>query len=213
MSGSSITDPLYVYVVEEEGNATVRAQGFFKAKGSKIEVKGNVGEITTDVISFPYDVTILQGYFHARLNHIGDSVSCHVAPNAVVGVIEAPVFAGDANVVVSETVTQNMKVGFNMRITDGVNNNNLGEIVAVNGNIFTVENPPTANFSPLSPTYVQQTITLVDNLHITVPYVQFTFAGKKQRGKGLPKNVPLVIEYHNHSGGEKDFSYVIEFIY
>lgn len=199
-----------VFVVEEESLTT---QGFFRTKGRNLLISGNVGDVTTDVLTWPYDTTILHGWFHTTNNHVGDQVSCYVSPGVVVGAIDAPVTAGDTEIVVSQTVMDNFAVGFEMEITDGVTSNKLGEVSAMNGNLFTVTTAATDNFSPLSPTYVKQTVVIVEDMPIVAPLSRYAFAEKKQRGKGLPANIPLVIQYNNLSGGEKYFAYTIEYMY
>jgi hypothetical protein len=130
-------------------------------------------------------------------------------------VISAPVYAGNTTINVTSTVTDNLNSGYYVNITDGVNNDLLGEVIdinAISGNI-TVETAATNSFSPLSPTYVQMTVKIADCLCINVGGLRYAFAEKKLGGKYIPKNTPLYIHYTNNSGNAKTFTYHLEYLY
>ncbi len=198
-------------MIEEE--ESLKTQGYFKTLGRTISINGNVDSITTDILSWPYDITILHGWFYSQDDQVGDTVSCTVAPGVVVGAITTPLYQGNNEITVTQSVIDNSAIGHKLSLTDGVHVSDMGEVIAIDGNMYTMENNSSYTFSPLSPTYVKQTIDIVCDMKINVGKVRYAFAEKKQRGKGLPKNIPLVIEYHNHTGNSKQFSYVVEFIY
>lgn len=198
-------------IIEEE--YSTKTQGYFRSKGVKMVIDGNVGAVTSEIMTWDYPITLLTGWFHAKNNHVGDWVSCKIAPDMIIGSIEAPVYVGNTDITVSYTVTQNSAIGFDLTLTDGVNSNYMGEVIAINGNVFTMKNPAVNSFSPLSPTYIKQTVTVVDRISIEVPLSKYSFAEKKQGGKGIPPNVPVVIYYHNESGGNKFFSFNVEYMY
>lgn len=171
--------------------------------------------MTSHTHSWPYNTTILAGWFNSAAGNVGDSVNVYVAPNIVTGAIGAPVSINDVDITVTPTVIDNIAIGFHLNLTDGVSLADLGRVIAIDpiASVVTVENGSTSVFSPLSPTYVRQTVHLVDNLHINVSNTRYGFAEKKLGGKNLPANIDLVIEYKNITGGAKDFTYNIEYIY
>lgn len=199
-----------VMIEEEE---SIRTQGYFRSKGFKMNIDGNVGSVTSFDISWPYDTTILEGWFVPHSQNVNDCVSADIAPNTITGSIIAPLVTGNNIIEVSETVVENAALGFNLQVTDGVNVDNLGEIIDISNNHLTMEKASTNTYSPSAPTYVRQTIKLIDNLSITHDGGRVGFAQKKQRGKGLPKNHPLRINYENVSGSDKTFALNIEYMY
>ena len=199
-----------MYKRQEE---TFQTQGHFRSKGFKMNIDGNVGSVTYLDISWPYNTTILEGWFVPQAYNVNDCVSSVIAPNTITGTLLAPLVTGNNMVEVSHTVIDNAAIGFNLEITDGANLDDMGEIIEISNNLLTMEKTATNTYSPLTPTYVRQTVKLVDELCITHDGGRIGFAQKKQRGKGLPKNIPLRIEYNNITGNVKDFSLNIEYIY
>jgi hypothetical protein len=199
-----------VQIEEEE---SLKTQGYFKSIGRTITIDGNVDSVTTDTLVWPFHVTILTGWFYSQDDQVGDSVGATVAPGVVVGALTAPLYSGNNEISVTQTVIDNTAVGHRIALTDGVHTYDMGRVTEINNNVYTMENNSSYTFSPLSPTYVKQTIDIIRDMKINVGKVRYAFAEKKQRGKGLPKNIPFVIEYHNHTGNTKQFSYIVEFMY
>ena len=62
----------------------------------------------------------------------------------------------------------------------------------------------------LTPTYVQQTVRIIDDMYINVAAAKMSFAEKKMGGKALPAGIQLLVQYTNRTGGAKKFAYNIE---
>jgi len=200
-----------VMIEEEESGKT---QGYFRTMGKTIDIDGNVDSVTQLTIVWPYKTTMLTGWFYSQENQVGDSVSAIVSPDTITGYITSDVTTGDNTANVSSTVIDNIAIGFDISLFNGVTKSHLGEVIGIENEMtLTTTGTSDISYSYTSPTYVIQSINLIDNLRINAPNVKFSFAEKKQRGKGIPANVPTVINYVNHSGGEKTFSFVIEYMY
>lgn len=194
----------------------VPTQGYYKLNGYNQTIpSGAPGSVTSFTHSWPFQVSILNAWFIPDVKQIGDSVDVTVAPNAVIGYIGAGVTPGATVITVSNTVLDNVAVGFNVNITDGVQLNDLGRVIAINrtNSTITVETAATQTFSPASPTYVRMNVKFIEGLHICTTGVRYVVAEKKVGGKGLPPNIPMTVMYKNNDGLAKTFSYNLEYIF
>lgn len=193
----------------------VPTQGYFQSIGREVDIDGNVGSVTLIDHTWPYQVTVLMGSFFASSDNLGDMLEAWVATDKITGNIAAPVAVNDDTITVTSTVIEKLAIGFYMKLYDGVNQSDLGRVLSVDsGNSqITVETPSDQAYSPLTPTYVQQTVRVIDEMYINVSNVRFVFAEKKVGGKAIPPKIPLTIRYHNRTGGAKKFVYKIELIY
>ena len=200
-------------MIEEEESG--RTQGYFKSVCKTIQIDGNVDSVTSLAISWPYKTTLLTGWFYSQQDQVGDYVSAFMAPNTITGYITSDIVSGNNVISVSNTVIENIAVGFDVALTNGVLKSEMGEVLSIdedNMTITTTENADNS-FSYTSPTYFIQTIPIVEDLKINAPGCRFAFAEKKQRGKGVPANTPFVINYINKDGAQKEFSFVVEYMY
>lgn len=201
-----------VKIIEENDGVT---QGFYKMQGFKQTIDacqpGNV--FVFDHIWPYYPITIINGWFMAKSENEGDMLHCTVADDTIIGAITAPVFSGNTVISVTDTVIQHIAKGYRVNITDGVNLNDLGQVVSKTINTITVSSPAQTTFSPLSPTYVRMTADVIENLHIPIGKQRYAFAEKKMGGKYLPAGIPLKIKYINQDGNAKTFAYNMEYLY
>lgn len=201
-----------VKIIEEDGET----QGIYKLHGFTREIpEGNVGDVSTFTHTWKYPITLSNGWFISTNDMKGDIIDCVVADNLTIGVISSPVNIGDSNVSVSSTVIPNLFNGYTLTLTDGVNIDNMGEVVELNNgnNIVTVENNSQHYYSPLSPTYVKMGVKVIENFSIPAGEQRYAFAEKKIGGKYIPKDIPVVIKYTNNTGNSKVFMYNIEYLY
>ncbi len=151
--------------------------------------------------------------FYSTPDNVGDYIDANVT--TVVGVIEANVSANATEIVVSDDVMENVYNGYSLDITDSVNTNNLGEILAVHtgNNTIAVTKQATQSFSTLSPTNVEITSRIIRELSINCGRVRYGFAEKKIGGRSIPPNTPLSIIYTNADGNAKQFTFNVELLY
>lgn len=194
----------------------VPTQGYYKLDGYSQSIPaGAPGAVTSFSHSWPFQVSILNAWFIPKQDQVGDSVDVTVAPNTVIGALAGPASVGATTLTVTSTVLQHTVIGFHISLTDGVNTNVLGRVIAINptDSTITVETPTTNSFSPLSPTYVLMNVKFIENLCINCAGVRYVVAEKKIGGKGLPPNVPMTVMYHNSDGLPKTFCYNLEYIF
>lgn len=200
-------NPSSVTISEE----SVATGGKYACACLKFTAPGNT--ITSESISFPMIISVLNGQLAVSSDMIGDSIVWTVAPNTTVGALTANANIGDTVLNVSSTVTDNIQIGFDVTLTDGVNTDECGPVVAVdsvNGTI-TVQTALLYNFSAVSPTYVQMTIKYVDIELAIEGY--FVIAGHKIGSASLPSNVPITCYYNNTTMNSKRVVAYIEYLY
>lgn len=193
----------------------VPTQGYYQSKGYEIDIDANVGSYTIMSHSWPYQITMLMGWFIASAENVGDKVEAYVASDIITGAIQAPVAVNDTTITVTPTVIENTAIGYYLKLFDGVNQSDLGRVLGVDSanSQITVETGSDQNFSPLSPTYVQQTIKVIDDMFINHAGAKYSFAEKKMGGKAVPPGITFDIRYLNRTGGAKKFCYNMEFMY
>lgn len=192
-------------------------QGFYRFQGyqESIPASDPVGNVTSFIISWPFPVSIINGWFISPTNSEGDVVSAIVGENTIVGAITANVTNTDTTFNVSSTVMDNMEVGYDAGLFNGVLADDVGRVLSKDtaNSTITVETAPTNNYDAASPTYVRLSVKTVDCLHMNVPGVRYAFAEKKLGGRYVPANIPLTIKYTNNEGNAKAFAFNIEHLY
>jgi hypothetical protein len=119
-----------VEVKEELGGTT---NGNYKIRGYKKTIPaGTSGNVSTFLHTWPRPVTLMNGWFNGTIEQEGDCFDVSIADNTTIGVISAPVYAGNTTINVTSTVTDNLNSGYYVNITDGVNNDLLGEVIDIN---------------------------------------------------------------------------------
>jgi len=166
--------------------------------------------------SYPISINVLDMFFTVNAENIGDNIDVLSAPDTVVGALTANANPSDTVLNVSSTVTDNIKVGFDVDILDAGTgaNDDLGRVIAVNkaSGTITVENPVVNLHNASGPTYVRMTIYRFKNF-------QFLKEWKYEVGLGkigssyLPAGVTVRIRYNNVSGGVKRMPFYLEYLY
>lgn len=203
-------DPNRVQLEEE----LVSTQGIYRYRGYKSTIAASTpGTVETIDVSWPdHPITLLNGSFDALANQVGDELSVVVAPQQIIGALTADP-AGNV-LSVSPTVLENMYVGFEVYLYDGVNLDHCGictNVDKLNATI-TVKTAPVHTFSAATPTYVMMSVYVIESLHIGSPQT-YQFARKKNGGKAIPAGVTIRIMYTNNDGLAKDLHYNLEYMY
>lgn len=200
-----------VKIQEEE---KVPTQGIYKFKGYDEAIpSGNVGDVTSIIVSWPRDITMTNGWFYSNPENVGDSIDANVT--ATVGALIQYAAANSDTFYVTDTVLDNVYNGYYLHLTDLSTKDNLGEIMSIDkaNSTVTTAGKTTNPYNPLSPTYVQATGRIIENMKINCPCERYSFAEKKIGGRHLPANVPITINYKNNDGNAKNFTFYIEHLY
>lgn len=116
---------------------------------------------------------------------------------------------------VSQTVIDNVVIGIYLGLFDGVQNNNLGRIIAIDTTNLTVsmEYANTDTFSALSPTYVRMTLTMFQDFELGPPG-NYPIGDSAIGGSYIPANTIVRASYNNQSLiDDKVFIGIVEYLY
>lgn len=162
---------------------------------------------------FQHPSTVLQVNFHTDASMTGDKVWVLVNPNTLVGTITADVTAGDTVINVSQTVIDNVYPGYQFVLTDGLNLDDPGYIVAKDtvNNTVTINNPVTNNYLAASPTYVQIGRYYIWDMKFGPPGVHLVGDGKIG-GTYIPAGTTALVRYQNNGGSPKDITFDVEML-
>ena len=211
---TEVDEPEEVKVMEE--NPLKRTGGNFYATGIVHEVPATAisGEETYLDFSFPYPVAMLDMELVPTTNMMGDKISICLSPDTVVGAITSSLEGGETVLDVSSTVTDNMKIGYAVSITDGTNTDSLGKCVNVdaeNGQI-TVQTAVANAYLPTTPTYVRLTVPVLEDIPIT-GVAAIAFGSGKIGGSYVPAGSVIRLHYKNYELSAKSFGAILEMLY
>lgn len=164
-------------------------------------------------ISFPFAIILLGGDFAVCAENVGDKCKFIVAPNTLIGAITQPVTTGATQITVSDTVTENIWRGYNIKLMVGETITSLGFVTDITGNVLTVSQAAPSDFSPLSPTYVLTEFEAIPNFYFsTCP--RLVEVGKNTfNGTYIPANAVMRFTYYNDTATAKKISFSIEYYF
>lgn len=117
-------------------------------------------------------------------------------------------------ILVNSTVIENTSIGYELNLFDGVNTSNLGRVLCINIEMSKVyvEINPDQTFSPLTPTYVRQTVYIIRDFVIGEPWDR-CIGDSKIGGSHIPADTPVEFSYQNVTGDTKNLVGHVEFLY
>jgi len=168
----------------------------------------------TDDFTFKTPVAVYAIYFVTAADHEGDNLTLHIAPNTTVGVISADVNSAETEIPVNSTVIDNFDVGYKVTITDGTNTDELGQCLAIDSvnSTITVETATTNSFLAATPTYIQQTVCMVDDYEIGPPW-EYVIGESKIGGSYIPTGTVVRAIYTNNGNVDIKIIFKIEYTY
>lgn len=177
------------------------------------------GEITTTIKTFPFPTGLIDVHFTTTEDMEGDILHADIGLDTIIGAISNDVSIGatgvEVGITVSQTVLDNLKVGYNVRLFDGVNQAELNKCTAIDlaTNTITVENGPYHNtFSASSPTYVQMTVEMLQDF--TLGHAQTYRLGMNTVGASyIPAYTPGSFSYTNNDMSAKRIYMYLEYFY
>ena len=166
-------------------------------------------------ISFPYDIAIICGTTEVSLEQRGDFMNIIIAPNTMIGVLTSDVTENSNILNVSQTVIDNVSVGFEITLNDMINQESLGRITSidkVNRTITTAYK--TVNSYSADP-FVQVLLNIykIKNLRFMNP-CEMKMKGLSTETSMIPKNTKIKVLYTNNSSTVvKNISIYFEYLY
>ena len=152
----------------------------------------------------PFQVISLNITINPGAENVDDCIDILTAPDTTVGTTTSVVNIGDTLIPVSGSVINNIDVGFRVKIVNGVNNEELGFVLAIDvGNsTITIQTPSTASYPAGS--LIQMSIPRVIKYKIRSNH-PITFGDKASGSALLPISLPTAVDYYNHDGAAKEF--------
>lgn len=205
--------PEVVRILEESLDSTKRTGGHYRAEGLSFNISASAN-IKTKNFTFPIPISILSFEYVPESTMEGDKISTLIAPNTVIGTITSDVAINDTVINVSQTVRDNLELGYHVRLDDGTNNEELGQVTAIDNGAgtITVETPSPVAYAAATPTEVKSTIYMMQDVILTGE-VRMEVGATKIGGSYLPANTVIRFRYNNLSGGAKTFSGILEYLY
>lgn len=196
-----------VVKIEDEDSPT---QGNFRTESHKFIIPAMSTSSMT--LSWKYQITVMVAKVSSGEINRGDVINTYVAEHTTVGVLTSNINAGVTIIPVSPTVMTNANIGYNVRITNGIHTDELGEIIAKDyiNNSITVDASTQNAFSAGS--YIQMTVRKIKNYEFSEPCYN-VIGSSKITGSSLPANVPVRVEYQNNGQTDKTFIFTVEYLY
>ncbi|ARF10919.1 hypothetical protein Hokovirus_3_192 [Hokovirus HKV1] len=188
-------------------NTTIDVK-YFKTDYYEINIPAN-STVSKD-ITYPYNVGIYTTTYMATLNNIGDELNVYVAPNGTAGLLADNVDIGATTLSLATTYFT-VSPGMYLKLTDGVNTDELGEIKSIsNTGVITFTNPTSHSF--VTNNIVKFYIYRVKNLLI-VNDKNITVGKNKIEASPVPANTVMRFTYKNNGNIDKKFSFIMEIGY
>lgn len=188
----------------------VPTNGYFRYEGFRVTCAAN--SVTEYPFFWPFPISPTVIKLHIRPTHINDIVNTYISRNKIIGVITRTTVDGLTVLPVSSTVLQYIKPGFLCKLTNGVNTDDLGQVISVNKTdaTITVSSPTTNSFNIGS--YIKMTIHNIKNFYL---YAEGACViGNSRIGSSyLPANTEILLVYDNTSNDEKVFNWEVEYMY
>jgi len=190
----------------EKGDVT---QGLFSAESIVIDVPSDQVEVIKD-ISWKFNISIKSGTIGVSNNMIGDELEILISPNTIVGVLTSVLNEGDSIVYVSQTVTQNAKIGYYIGLHNILGGIELGRVIEIGTNYIKLDRL-SSQYANIG-SYVSITVKII-------PYLYFSDLATIEIGKDistgqrLPANTLIRIKYKNNNNTTKKASFFVEYLY
>lgn len=196
--------------IKEESTPT---GGNFRAETKTINVPAN----TTQSFDYSWDfpIAVYAVYFVTTTDHEGDIIDLEVGPETTIGTITSDVSASTSVIPVSSTVLGYIEIGFEFNLTDGVNNDDLGYVTDIDlvNSTVTTQTATTNSFLAATPTYVQQSVHMVENYEIGPPW-EYVIGESKIGGSYVPSGTVVRVTYTNSDvSNAKKIIFKIEYTY
>lgn len=198
-----------ITTIQEESTPT---GGNFRAIGKSLDILANETKIDDNV--WDYNISALAIGFNSDTDNQGDNIELIVGPDTVIGAITSNVSISDTVINVSSTVLDHAMVGFRINLFDGVNTEDLGEIISIDetNKTLTFSGGSSQAFSAASPTYVRMSVYVVQNFVIGKPG-PWEVGQSKIGGSFVPAGTIIRIIYYNNTASAKNFTAQLEYLY
>lgn len=200
-------------IVQEENIPT---GGHFRAISKSIDLIGTEqNNIKNTDFSFKYNISALAIEFVSDSNNQGDMIEMVIGPDSGIGYITSDVSINDTVINVDNDVLTYVQIGYKVKLFDGTNIEDLGLVLSIDkdNKTITVENPSTQTFSATTPsTGVLLNAYVIEDYTIGKPG-RWVIGESKIGGSFIKANTTIRFIYHNNTGGAKNFTAQLEYLF
>lgn len=192
---------------------TIPTGSNFAVESIEIDIPSMSSEPVIKDHYFPMPINLLNTYYNTTHEHDGDVLEIEVGPLTTIGVLTSGVTSGvTSNIYVSQTVIDNLNIGYFVDIFDGVTYHHLGRCLDIDyaNDCISVQNPTPKAFS--AGNYVNQSIRFVNNYTLAANQER-TLGANKIGGSYFPAMTVGRLKYKNNNGLAKKFHFEVEYLY
>jgi len=186
-------------LVEIEEEPTAKTGGHFQAGTLECNVSDTLNAWEVTDFTWPIPMGVLSAQWLAKAVNDKDILEVQIGPDTTVGTITQDVTATDTKIYVSQSVLDNIKVGYWCTLTDGTNTDDCGRVIAVNSDNIDVETAAVNGFAAATPTYVKQTVKMVPGCHLC-DGMQYEIGTSKIGASYVPAGTVIRVRYQNNEG-------------
>ena len=200
----------FVKIIEEP--AYVHIDRTMQTRSFEIPANTLAEGLNSIQIEFPFPIVVLGGEFHCKTENIKDRCQFIVNPSGIAAVSAVNYPTGTTTLSIPLDYINHFYRGFDVSLTDGVNFESLGRIIAVNGTTLQMEYPTTMNWSP--GTYI-----ILE--YSPIPHIYFDAEGTVRIAKNtssgtyVPEGTRMEFRYFNQNNVTKtvDISFTMEYYF
>lgn len=209
-------EPTGIRVVATLGQKTVTVDqgglttgGYFRTDFYSMTATAN--SVTTKDITYPYNVNVFLAGYRPTTDNTGDSLDIIAVPNTPCARTGQDITAGVNSFYLSPVYTT-ISAGFSINITDGVNTDDLGEVISIDlvTGVATFTVPTIHAFA--SGSLLKLSVPRIRNFKF-VNNDSVVLGKNKVVASGWPAGKVIRITYTNNSSVDKEFNFYFEIGY
>lgn len=195
--------------IKEESIAT---GGNYKSETVIINI--NPHETSIKEKSWIIPINLFAVHFTTSSQHEGDNLIVDFAPDTIIGTITNDINIDDNIIHVDDNVLNNIYVGYYVEVDDLTNSEDCGMVISIDkaSKTITVNNNISKSFLSTSPTYIRQTIRMIENFELGPPS-KYSLGTTTIGGTYIPTGTVARIKYINNSSNAKKFLINVEYLY
>ena len=187
--------------------------GWYRTESKRMTIKPNSTEVLS--MSWPYPISILELSLNSSTENDGDIINSYVAKDTVIGVVSQSIPIGTNIAHVSDTVVQNIYIGFLVSFQNATTGQiyDMGECIEIDTSNKTITCSKNCLSEIPMMSYVRMTINNIKHFVIKGG-LTYNLGRKSLQASYLPKNTKVDLSYQNLSMVQsKTFSFVYEYLY
>lgn len=210
------TNKTIVVDKREESLITIKEEniptgGHYQACFHKITVPSGSSYVEHDIV-FPHPISLLAAEWTNTTANAGDEIEFQVAPGTIIGTLASGVPSGTLVMPVSQTVVDNLGLGYHADLLSASGACDIGRVSDINDedNTITVEIPADQDFA--AGTYFRMHLDMVRRSPLA-GFGRVQLGEAKIGGSYIPAGTILRACYWNNNDTQKELIFVLEYLY